>query len=686
MANFSKEKVKNIAIIGHGGEGKTSLLEAILYQTNGIDRLGKINDGTTVSDYDTEEINRKMSISSALSYAIYNDYKLNFIDVPGFFDFEGEFVGAMSVADSAIIVTQASCALSVGTEKAIDYCVEAKIPMILFINGVNKENSDYIKTVNAIREKYGTMIAPVDYPIMNGSAMIGFVDVIQNKAYDNSGNLIDIPASLVEISKADNNELAETAAGATEELMEKFFEEGELSRDDKVAALKSMFLDASFVPTIPGVAVGSPVLADLLDIVLLLCPSAGENGGKVALVDGEEKEICYDESAPFSCQVFKTVVDPFVGKLLLFKGVTGSVKIGDVIFNMRKEEQEKVSALYVLKGKSQEPTDIIKAGDIGAFAKMSVTRTSDTLCDPNAKLEYKTIPFPKPVLSLALVNDEKGNTDKVVDGLRKLMDEDRTFIVEKDKETLETVIRGMGETQIDILCKRVKNKYKVETQLAEPKVAYRETIKATVEQQGKCKKQNGGSGLFGDVHIRFEPAPEVEEFEFCEEIVGGAVPKQYFPSVEKGLKEARMNGVLAGCPMVNFKATLYFGSYHPVDSKEAAFIEAAKIAFKEGIPKAKPVLLEPVANVSVVVPTYYMGDIMGDITKRRGKVFGMDTEKDKTIINGEVPMSEMHRYATDLRSMTQGRGRFSLSFARYDEVPAMAVAKIVEEEKKKRNK
>ena len=685
MAVFSKEKVRNIALIGHGGEGKTSLLEAILYSTKGIDRLGKVDDGTTVSDYDAEEINRKMSISLSLSYVYYKDYKINFLDTPGFFDFEGEMVAALSVADGAIVVTQASGNLSVGAEKSLDYCIERNIPVILFVNGVNKENSNYANTVEAIKNKYGSKVSAIEYPIMQGNNMVGYVDVLDNKAYDLKGNELEIPASLTDVVANDNAELTEIAATADEELMEKFFEEGDLSKEDKLFGIKTMVASGEFIPVVAGVAVGQPVLCDLLENIVKLIPYAGENKKATANKDGAKIELAYDESKPAVCRIFKTIVDPFVGKLLLFKVYDGSVKTGDVLVNMRKDENEKISTLYILKGKSQEQATCINAGDIGAFAKLSYTSTGDTLCVDGANVEFEPIDFPKPVLTLAIASDDKGGTDKLVEGLRKLMEEDCTFKVEKDSETQETVIRGMGETQIDILCKKVKAKSKVEAKLLEPRVAYRETIRKKVEQQGRCKKQNGGSGLFGDVYIRFEPAPEID-FEFAEEIVGGSVPKQYFPAVEKGLIEAKATGVLAGCPMVGFRAVLYFGSYHPVDSKEQAFIEAAKIAFKDGIPKANPVLLEPVVNVRVIVPSDYMGDVMGDLTKRRGKVFGMETEKDKTVITGEAPMAEMHRYAIDLRSMTQGRGKFSTEFARYDEVPASNVAKIVEEEKKKRAK
>lgn len=682
MAVYSKEKVRNIAFIGHGGEGKTSLLEAVLFSAKAIDRLGRVDDGTTVSDYDAEEIARKMSISLSMSNVKYKDYKINIIDVPGFFDFEGEMVGALSVADGAVIVTQAGGGVSVGTEKAVSYCLDNKIPMIIFVNGINKENSDFFKTLAALKEKYGAKIGAVTFPIVESGAVKGFVNISSGKAYDVDGSETAVPATLADEVANTDAELTEIAAGASEELMEKYFDAGVLTAEEKLGGIKLMVAATDFIPVTAGVAVGpKPLLAGLMDLIVELVPFSGEIIKKTALKNGEVIEIACDEKAPFACQIFKTVIDPFVGKLLMFKAYSGSVKSGDSLYNMNREETEKISALYTLNGKQQAPADVINAGDIGAFAKLNYTGTNDTLCAHSNQVKFPDIEFPQPVYTLAIVSDEKGGTDKVVDGLKKLMDEDYTFMVGKDTETGETVVRGMGETQIDVLLKKIKNKYKAEAKLAEPRVAYRETIKKTVEQQGRCKKQNGGSGLFGDVFIRFEPAPDVD-FEFAEQVVGGSVPRQYFPAVEKGLREISVNGVLAGYPLVNFRATLYDGSYHPVDSKEAAFIEAAKTAFKDGIAKASPVLLEPIVNVKVVVPTEFMGDIMGDITKRRGKIFGMETEKDKTVVSGEVPKSEMSRYAIDLRSMTQGRGKFSTQFARYDEAPPAIAAKVIEDFKK----
>lgn len=685
MANFGKEKIRNIALIGHGGEGKTSLAEAMLYEAGMIPRLGKVDDGSTACDFDAEEIGRKMSISLSLCRVEREDCKFNIVDVPGFFDFEGEMTAALSVCDGAIVVTQASGALTVGTEKAIDYCGEKKIPVMIFVNGVNKENSDFDATIDAIRAKYGKKVSAIELPIMRGNEMTGYVDVLTGKARSSNGEETEVPASLAEKVSGDSAELTEVAAGATEELMEKFFDEGGLSADDTIAGIKGMVLSCEFIPVMAGVATGKPVLAGLFANIINFFPCPGERGPEIASCGEEKTEFNFDADGKFVCRVFKTIVDPFAGKLSLFKVINGKVKSGDGVRNVNRGESERISALYFLNGKQQTAAEAVSAGDMGAFAKLNYTSTGDTLCDPSMNCELPPIDFPQPVYTLALVPDDKGTADKVVDGLRKLMEEDCTFRVEKNSETQETVVRGMGETQIDVLCKKVKNKYKVEARLAEPRVAYRETIRKTVEQHGRCKKQTGGSGLFGDVYIRFEPAPDTD-FEFREEVVGGNVPKQFFPSVEKGLREIKSAGVLAGCPMVNFRATLYDGSSHPVDSKEAAFIEAAKIAYREGIPKASPVLLEPIWNVRIVIPSEYMGDIMGDITKRRGKIFVPENVKGKTVVTGEVPAAEMGRYAIDLRSMTQGRGRFTTEFARYDEVPQSMAAKIIEEEKKKRSK
>lgn len=686
MGVYLKDKIRNIAIIGHSGEGKTSLLEAILAHTKAINRLGKVDDGNTVSDYDQEEINRKMSISMSLAYTDHKGYKLNFIDTPGFFDFEGEMISALTVADIALIVTSAAGILSVGTEKAIEYCAEKGIPMYIFINGVNKENTDFLKTVDAIRDRYGNKVTPIELPIMNGYDMVGFVDVISNKAYDTDNKEMSIPSNLVPKTEEFNNELTEFAAEADDELLEKFFNGEQLSVEEKKEGCKKRMLLTELIPVVAGVAVNKPIITNLLDNIITLFPSPADMPTKKGInEENEQTEISCDESGNFVGQIFKTIVDKFMGKVQLFKIYRGQVKVGDVLYNPNKRENEKISSLVVIRGNKTENVDILYAGDIGAFAKLNYTTTGDTLSASSEKITMPAIDFPAPIFSMAVSSAEQGREDKVFGGLAKLLEEDPTFRLEKNIETNQMIMSGMGESQLDILCRKLKNKEGVEANLEEPRIPYRETIRKTVEQQGKYKKQSGGHGQYGDAHIRFEPKPEVD-FEFDDEIVGGVVPKQYIPAVEKGLRECIAKGVLAEYPVVGLRAVLYFGSYHAVDSSELAFKMAASLAYRDGLPKASPVLLEPIMSVSVIVPESYMGDIMGDLNKRRGRIFGMETVEGKTVVKGEVPQAEMFRYATDLRSMTQGRGRFSMQFERYEEAPSNIAQKVIEDYNKSKEK
>ncbi|MCL2631283.1 MAG: elongation factor G [Firmicutes bacterium] len=677
---FKKEKIRNIALIGHSGEGKTSLLEAILFSLKATDRLGKVDDGNTVSDHDQEEINRKISISLSLANANYKDIKINLLDTPGFFDFEGEMVSALTVADSAIIVTTASGGVSVGAEKAIEYCAEKNIPCLLFVNGINKENSDFYKTLEAFKEKYPGKILPISLPIIEGGKPAGFVDVLDKKAYK-QGAEIAIPASLSAQVEEANGTLLEMAAESDEALLEKFFGGEELTTAEKKLGVKNRFKSADFIPVMAGVAVAPVELSGLCDYIEAIFPSAGDGrGAGYTASDGSQKQMLVSEDGKFAAQVFKSVADQF-GKLSLFKVVRGKISSGMQVYNSNAEESEKIASMYIIRGKKQDGADELFAGDMGALAKLNYTSTGDTLCDTSEKITFNPIEFPAPVISLAVCAQEKGAEEKVVAGLTKLLDEDSTFRLEKNIETGEMLISGLGESQLDILCKKLKNKFKVGATLQAPKIPYRETVKKSVEQQGKHKKQSGGHGQYGDVHIRFEPLYE-GDFEFADEIVGGVVPKNYIPAVEKGLRESIVKGVLAGYPVTGLKATLFFGSYHDVDSSEMSFKLAAGIAYREGLPKASPVLLEPIMSVKVTVPENYMGDIMGDMNKRRGRILGMDSHNGKTVINAEAPHVEMARYATDLRSMTQGRGKFGMEFSRYEEVPALSAQKIIEEYKK----
>lgn len=683
MAVFHKDKIRNIALIGHGGEGKTSLLEAMLYKTKAIDRLGKVNDGNTVSDYDQEEIARKMSISLSMAYVLYKDYKFNVLDVPGFFDFEGEMVAALSVADAAILVTGATGAVPVGAEKALEYCSEHNVPVFIWVNGVNKENSSFDATLQAYRDKYGAKVIAIELPIMQGTNMKGYVDAMQHKAFDTDGAEIAIPAELEGKLAEEDGILMEAVAEASEELMEKYFGGEDISAEEKRNGLRTRFAAGEVYPVVAGVAVDKPVLTALFDHIVDLFPAPGESVKHGYTVGGKHETVDIDENGKFAAQVFKTIVDPFIGKLLMFKVMRGKVSTGDTVYNVEADENEKISSMSIIRGKKQEAVDQMFAGDIGAFAKLNYTTTNNTLCDPSEIVKFDPIEFPEPVISFAVSSADKGSEDKVFAGLNKMLDEDSTFTLEKNAETNEMIISGMGEMQLDIICKKVKNKFNATAVLKEPRIAYRETIKKTVEAEGKHKKQSGGAGQFGQCSVRFEPGAADGVFEFVDAVVGGAIPRQYIPAVEKGLREAAPKGILADYPVINLKCTVFDGKSHPVDSKEIAFITAAKLAFQDGCSRANPVFLEPIMHIDITVPDSYMGDIMGDLSKRRGRILGTDSVNGKTVVSAEAPQAELAKYATDLRSMTQGRGKFVTKFERYEEVPASQAAKIIEDYKKR---
>ena len=682
MKTFATEFIRNVALVGHSGEGKTSLAEAMLYMTKTIDRLGKVDDGSATMDYDDEEIKRKISISMALAYAVRNNVKINILDVPGFFDFEGEMVAALAAADSAIVVTSASGALTVGTEKALDMCLEKRVPAFIFVNAVNKENSDFMSTVDAITAKYNKVV-PIELPIMEGGKMTGYVDVFTGEGFTLDGKSVSVPAALEAKAEEYKGKLMEMVAETDEELMMKFFEGEAFTAEEIQKGVHAAIDSDSFIPLMAGNATTCTRVDGLMDKIVDLLPSSPAKAHKHrAVKDGQTVEIECNSAAPFAAQVFKSVVDPYVGKMLILKVISGKLTSGDTVFNNTAEKPEKVGTIYVLKGKKQEPVDCLEAGDIGALSKLVYTNTNDTLSSPDFKLDFEKIDFPKPVISYAVRAPK--DEEKVIQGLIKMQDEDATFKVEKNAETGDVLISGLGEAQLDIMCKRVKNKLGLDITWQEPRVAYRETIRKTAEAEGKHKKQSGGAGQYGDVFIRFEPGAEDGEFEFVDAIVGGAVPRQFIPAVEKGLREAIKKGVLAGYPMVNVKATLYDGKYHPVDSKEIAFITAAKLSYQDACVKAAPCFLEPIMEAKITVPGDYLGDILGDMNKRRGRILGTDSaEGGKQVITVEVPQAEMFRYATDLRSMTQGRGKFSVKFLRYEEVPASANTKIIEDAKKR---
>lgn len=681
MKIFDTDSIRNVALIGHSGEGKTSLAEAMMFEAKTIDRLGKVDDGSSTMDYDDEEIKRKISISLSLGYAIYRNTKINILDAPGFFDFEGEMIAALHAADSAVVVTSATGSITVGTEKALELCQEKKVAALIFVNAVDKDNSDFMGTARAIMAKYKSVI-PIELPIMEGGKMVGCADVLSGKSFDLQGKEIATPQNLQSDVEEFNSKLMELIAETDEELMMKFFDGEAFTEEEIQKGLHAAIADDIFVPLVAGNAQTSKGVKRLMDKLVDLMPHPQRAHKIKAIVDGKETEVGVDPSAPFCAQVIKSVVDPYVGKLLIFKVLGGKLSSGDNVFNASVEKPEKIGTLYVLKGKKQEPVDALNAGDIGAVAKLVYTNTNDTLvASADSKIEFEKIEFPKPVISYAVkaLKDE----EKAIQGLIKMQEEDATFKVEKNVETGDVLISGLGEAQLDIMCKRVKSKLGIDITWQEPRVAYRETIRKTSQAEGKHKKQSGGAGQYGDVFIKYEPGAEDGQFEFVDAVVGGAVPRQFIPAVEKGLREAIKHGVLAGYPLVNLKATLYDGKYHPVDSKEIAFVTAAKLSYADGIAAAGPCFLEPIVEAKVIVPDEYLGDILGDMNKRRGRILGTDMVNGKQIITAEVPQAEMFRYATDLRSMTQGRGKFEMHVVRYEEVPAMNNDKIIADAKKR---
>lgn len=677
MKDYNYKKLRNVGLMGHGATGKTSLAEALLFYTNNTDRLGKIEEGNTVMDYEQEEKRRGISLSTSVASFEENDTKINIVDMPGYFDFQGEVSQGMRAVDIATIVVCAVSGVQVGTEKAWDYCEKIKLPRAFFINKMDRENADFDKTLEEMKNSFGMSIVPIQYPIGKESNFTGIVNVISKTAVRYNPKTakvesIDIPDELIDKIEECKQMIMEAVAETDEELLDKYLNDGELCDEDIYSGLIKGCAQGEIAPVLCGSASKVIGIKSMIDSIVQCFPSPEHALPQKAinLSNNEEVFIKVDENKPFSALVFKTIADPFVGKISLFRVMTGKVKGELTVLNPNKEKQEKLNHLFFMKGKNQIQTQEIVAGDIGAVSKLQYTATGDTLCSEDFKVMYDKINLPNAVMPMAILPKAKGDEEKISLSLSKLMEEDPVFKIERDVENAETIIWGLGETHLEVIASRIKSKFGADVILQEPKVPYRETIKGTSDVQGKHKKQSGGHGQYGDVKIKFEPRQDGElDLEFVDKVVGGAVPRNFIPAVEKGLRECISNGVLAGYPVVGLKATLYDGSYHPVDSSEMAFKVAASIAYKKGLEAAKPILLEPIMNVKILVPDSYMGDVMGDINKRRGRVIGMEPEGKVQKISAEIPMAEMFSYATDLRSMTQARGNFTSEFLRYDEVP-----------------
>lgn len=685
MKTYSAENVRNVAILGHSGAGKTSFCEAILYKAGVIKRTGKREDGNTVMDFDDEEKKRQISIGTSVASCEWDGVKLNLIDTPGDFDFLGEVVQALRVADCGIVVIEAKEGVTVGAEKAVRFLQRQDIPFAIFINKLEDPAADFQKTFVDLRNHFGRDCTTMMIPFKENGLYNGYVDVLHRKAYnyDEKGvrQEIPVPENMQDELDLQFANLMEQVAESDDALMEKYFMEESFTEDEIKQGLKDRMSGAYMIPIWAGSSLNKRGIRFMMNRLVDNMPSAKEHRAVSAVKnDGSAVSITCDENGPLASFVFKTIADPFVGKISLFRVYSGSMKAGDTVWNANKEKEERLSGIAAVVGKNQEDQEKFVAGDIGAVTKLNVTQTGDTLCKKNQSLILPRIVYPAAPLRMAIYPKTEGDEDKIAMGLSKLQEEDPTFSYSNDPETKQMVIAGLGELQLDVLCSKLQSKFKVEAELREPKIAYREAIRKKVKVQGKHKKQSGGHGQYGDVWIEFEPY-EGEGLLFEEKVFGGSVPRSYFPAVEKGLQEAVQEGPLAGFPVVGLKATLVDGSYHDVDSSELAFKIAASLAYKSAMQQASPVLLEPVYTVEVHVPEEQMGDVMGDLNKRRGRILGIDSKSGMSVINVDVPLSEMSRYATDLRAMTQGQGWYDMKFARYDEVQAHMIEKIVEKAK-----
>jgi elongation factor G len=685
MRDYSVDKIRNIALVGHGSSGKTSLVAAVLFDTSVTSRLTKVDKGNTVTDYDPDEIERKISINATPCFCEWADHKINLVDTPGYSNFLWDTRAALRAVDGAAVLVDAVAGVEVGTEKVWDMLEELGRPRLIVVNKMDRENANFGRAIESIREFFGRQAVPVQLPIGEEKNFAGVVDIVERKAYlfekDESGKMSEakIPAGLADEVERRSKELMEMVAESDEKLMEKYFDKGELSPEEFRSGLKKSIRHHQIFPVFAAAGAANIGAQTLLDAFIAYLPSPAEVGPVPASIKGEEKTLPPSADGPFAALVFKTISDPYTGRISLMRVFSGRINPDGTVTNATRDTDEKLGGLFFLQGKEQTAAGQAKAGDIVATAKLKVTATGDTLSAKGSGVVFPAIKFPLPSISFAIEPKTRADEDRISQATHRIIEEDPTVRIERDADTSQLLISGNGELHVRIITERLKKRYNVDVDLKPPKISYLETIKGRSDVQGRHKKQTGGRGQFGDVWIKFEPLPRGQDFEFEDKIFGGAIPRNFIPSVEKGLQEARKKGVLAGYPTVDFKAILYDGSYHDVDSSDIAFKIAASKAYKKGIREAKPTLLEPIMAVEIYTPETYMGDIMGNLNGRRGRVLGMEQKGSMRVLKAQVPMSEMLDFEPTLTSITGGRGSFLMEFDHYEEAPSNIQQKIIAE-------
>jgi elongation factor G len=687
MKEYSTGNIRNVVLISHGGAGKTTLGDAMLFLSGGNDRFGRVDDASSVLDFDPDEQRRKTTISTSVAPVEWKGTKVNVLDTPGYFDFVGEVRSALRVGDGALVVVDATGGVEVGTELVWQYAQEFQVPRMVVVNKLDRENTDFEAVVAQINEAFGGHATPLYLPVGKNVAFKGLIDVIKGvmitTTADGKSTEGPVPADMAGSVASVKERLKEAACDGEDALMEKYLEEGDLSDEEIVRGLHLASIAGKISLVIPVAAAKLLGVKEMMDAIVQFLPSPKDVPAVKGHAPGSETEETRSpsESEPFSALVWKTMADPYVGKLTLFRVYSGKFASNTSCLNSTKNRVERIGQLYTVKGKNQEPVASVNAGDIGAVAKLADTLTGDTLCKQENPIVFATIAFPAPVYSVAVHPKTKGDEDKISSGLTRLIEEDPTLKTERNAATAETILSGLGEVHLEVTTGKLKRKFGVDVELSTPTIPYRETIKGSAKAQGRHKKQTGGRGQFGDVWIEFEPVAD-KDFEFVDKIFGGSVPRQFIPATEKGLRESLVEGVLAGFPATNIRATLYDGSFHPVDSSEMAFKIAAGLAFKKGCMEASPIIMEPIMKMEITVPEQFMGDIMGDLNKNRGKILGMEAKGRLQVIRALAPLAVVQRYAIDLRSMTQGRGMFAMEFDHYEEVPGNIAEDIIEEAKK----